>query len=445
MPTVRMLAPLLAALLLAAGPRGAASIAGDSFLCDLVTASASPMNQGTYKDTKGGYGTVSIIDNGAAYSWEVDIFQADLPASIQLVLTTPGLPQLIQLTNKPSSDGISFGSLDYDQVAQAVAASANPNAKLSDGTLGVVATFAKPAGSALLCPLIDGTEIFHAVYAPPSPPATTPPAPNVYALHPGVDPEIYYSQLDGTQVYILESGLLNPGNGTASILIYDWKDGTFSWELETNNVANPQGLQLKVFNDLVDQPFVMNLTADQSWAPETLSYTGNFTLAQLQAGLAAAGRPDAYLSNHTPDLFLEMIDLGGVTQEEIVLEQQASAPAPSVTPLGTVANVRRRLAQAAGAAPAPAGDVLGAPAPGPDGAPDGAAGTCTEKPVPSRIIGFIFDSVSRYKLKPVLKDTSSIPSSVKEIPLFISAGFLAACLIVFVSMYISGTLEAASA
>lgn len=142
----------------------------------------------------------------------------------------------------------------------------------------------------------------------------------------------------------------------------------------------------------------------------------DFTLAQLQAGLAAAGRPDAYLSNHTPDLFLEMIDLGGVTQEQIVLEQQAEAPTPAGTPLGTVANVRRRLAQAAGAAPAPAGDALGAPAPGPDGAPAGGAGYCANKPVPSRIIGFIFDSVSRYKLKPVLKDASSIPKSVSHLP-----------------------------
>lgn len=158
---------------------------------------------------KGGYGTVSIIDNGEAYSWEVrpagllglarpppapasqrgcrmgsmgwprapthhpcaarniqamciqtvaplirlpprpsplpepppppplqvDIFQAPLPTTIQLVLTTPGLPQLILLTKEPSDDGISFGTLEYDQVAQAVAASPNPSAKLFDGTM----------------------------------------------------------------------------------------------------------------------------------------------------------------------------------------------------------------------------------------------------------------------------------------------------------------------
>lgn len=107
-----------------------------------------------------------------------------------------------------------------------------------------------------------------------------------------------------------------------------------------------------------------------------------------------------------------MIDLGGITQEEIVLQQQAEAPAPEGDPVGTVANVRRRLAQAAAAAPAPAGDVLGAPAPGPDSAPAGGAGYCSNKPVASRIIGFIFDSASRYKLKPVLKDSSSIPKSV---------------------------------
>ncbi len=36
-------------------------------------------------------------------------------------------------------------------------------------------------------------------------------------------------------------------------------------------------------------------------------------------------------------------------------------------------------------------------------------------------------------------------TQVEQIPLLISGGFLAACLIVFVSMYISGTLEAAAA
>lgn len=66
---------------------------------------------------------------------QVDIFQAPLPMAIKLVLTTPGLPQLILLTTEPSNDGISFGTLEYDQVAQAVAASQNANAKLSDGTV----------------------------------------------------------------------------------------------------------------------------------------------------------------------------------------------------------------------------------------------------------------------------------------------------------------------
>lgn len=50
-PPSPQLAPLLAALLVVTSLRGAAAVAGDSFLCDLVTASASPMNQNTYKDT----------------------------------------------------------------------------------------------------------------------------------------------------------------------------------------------------------------------------------------------------------------------------------------------------------------------------------------------------------------------------------------------------------
>lgn len=48
-----------------------------------------------------------------------------------------------------------------------------------------------------------------AVQAPPSPPSTTPPAPDMFAMHAGITPDIFYSQLDGTQVSILESGLLN--------------------------------------------------------------------------------------------------------------------------------------------------------------------------------------------------------------------------------------------
>lgn len=49
-------------------------------------------------------------------------------------------------------------------------------------------------------PAYPWLQIFHPVYAPPSPPSITPPAPDVFALRPGVDPEVYYSQLDGTQV-----------------------------------------------------------------------------------------------------------------------------------------------------------------------------------------------------------------------------------------------------
>lgn len=49
------------------------------------------------------------------------------------------------------------------------------------------------------------------------------------------------------------------------------------------------------------------------------------------------------------------------------------------------------------------------------------------------------------KAPPLAPVSPSRTAQVEKIPLFISAGFLGACLIVFVSMYISGTLEAASA
>lgn len=114
-------------------------------------------------------------------------------------------------------------------------------------------------------------------------------------------------------------------------------------------------------------------------------------MAQLQAGLEAAGRPDASLDNQTPDIFLELIDAGGITQEEEVLEAQP--PAPEGGPVAVIKDTRRRnLLQ--------------------DAANTTQPGTCGAAEQPSRIIGFIFNSQARYKLKPVLKDTTGMPDSV---------------------------------
>ena len=59
------------------------------------------------------------------------------PYVIELALATNGLPALINLTdasNPPSSDGVSFGLLTYQDLANAIAASSYPSASLKDGT-----------------------------------------------------------------------------------------------------------------------------------------------------------------------------------------------------------------------------------------------------------------------------------------------------------------------
>ena len=141
-------------------------------------------------------------------------------------------------------------------------------------------------------------------------------------------------------------------------------------------------------------PTTLTLTRPPACPP--LSPPPAFTDAQLREALAAAGHPEASLNNHTPDIFLELIDGGG----GLAIEDQAglsAAPAPEGGQVGAVAAARRR-----GLLQEVANDTA-------------AAGTCGAGE-PSRIIGFIFDSVSRYKLKPVLKDTTSLPKSVRRPP-----------------------------
>ncbi|PSC76817.1 nitrate ABC transporter substrate-binding [Micractinium conductrix] len=312
------------------------------------------------------------------------------------------LRQLLLLTDTPSADGISFGEIHI-----------------------VVVKFDKPANAALLATITDGNTVVTAVQAPPSPPSTTPPAPDMFAMHAGITPDIFYSQLDGTQVSILESGLLNAGYSTGSILLYYWSDTlSYSWNLEINGVTKPEYMPLRIFEDLWNTPVLFNVTPDQPWSPDTVSYSGTFTDAQLREALAAAGHPEASLNNHTPDIFLELIDGGG----GLAIEDQAglsAAPAPEGGQVGAVAAARRR-----GLLQEVANDTA-------------AAGTCGAGE-PSRIIGFIFDSVSRYKLKPVLKDTTSLPKSIVQIPLYVSAGIIGLLGLAFISMHVSGTLEEAS-
>ena len=254
-------------------------------------------------------------------------------------------------------------------------------------------------------------------------------------------------------------------NATASILVFKWNSGIYTWQLQTNGLAHPAGMIMRVFVDLVNQPMVMNMTADQEWGPDNINYSGSewsrgdsacscaaagrcllcvhvdrarqqrslglhakpakppnlcppcptlpsplpaclpacpadFTEEQLQAGLQAAGRPDAYLDNSTPDIFLEIIDLGGKSIDELTTEQAAAA-APPETAESSVLVRRRRLHQEM--QPDPFAVAFNE-----QFAANNTCGNVTE----SQIIGFLYNAYSRYKLKPVLKDSSSIPSTV---------------------------------
>lgn len=126
------------------------------------------------------------------------------------------------------------------------------------------------------------------------------------------------------------------GNGTSSILIYDWKDGTYTWELENNNVADPQGLTMRcaagrarpgrpwgrrcpvsqlplprpppahtpacsppdlrsIFSNLVDQPVLFDLVPDQPWSKDTISYTGSECMWPARQPVALLAAPPLHL------------------------------------------------------------------------------------------------------------------------------------------------------
>ena len=88
----------------------------------------------------GGYGTFTFSDNPVVggFMWEVDIFQATAdPFVIQLSLAAPGLPLLLNLTSasNPVQSISSFGILPYATLSDAIAASSNPSAGLSDSSM----------------------------------------------------------------------------------------------------------------------------------------------------------------------------------------------------------------------------------------------------------------------------------------------------------------------
>ena len=73
----------------------------------------------------------------------------------------------------------------------------------------VVVRFDTPLNSALLAGVSDGNTVTNEVQTPPSPPATTPPAPDLFALY-ATEPAVYFSQVrlpstDRQKLHVLPS------------------------------------------------------------------------------------------------------------------------------------------------------------------------------------------------------------------------------------------------
>lgn len=159
--------------------------------------------------------------------------------------------------------------------------------------------------------------------------------------------------------------------------------------------------------------------------PPTCPPPPGFTAREFKAALERAGRPEGTLHNHTPDIFLDLYDAGGVSLDAQISAEQ-SAQANETTGGAALAAVRRRRLHQGGAellaaAPAPADGYGLAPALAPGDAlaglgavAAGGAGSCAAVQQESRLLGFLFDANTRYKLKPVLKDTTSLPSTVRR-------------------------------
>ena len=85
----------------------------------------------------------------------------------------------------------------------------------------------------------------------------------------------------------------------------------------------------------------------------------------------------------------------------------SQAPATSTAGGGDSSIVWGRRLQQAGSVAAP-------PPPSPPASSTNSTGACSSDVGPTRIMGFIFDAASVYKLRPVLKDAHNIPSTVSR-------------------------------
>lgn len=84
---------------------------------------------------------------------------------------------------------------------------------------------------------------------------------------------IYIAQLYNSTVHYFRTGMTDsPGLG--SLLIFDYANGTYDWDLTLDLDPNPASAQLRVFKSLYDQPVLLDLVPNDAFAPNVSSYTG---------------------------------------------------------------------------------------------------------------------------------------------------------------------------
>ena len=196
-----------------------------------------------------------------------------------------------------------------------------------------------------------------------------------------------------------------------------------------------------------------------------------FTVAALQAALVQVGQADVSINSSTPAIMFDLIDsppIGNGSDGS----SSSSAPPPAdlppaspplsafpppsvarvppaahLTPAQAVAAAAKQAQAgaagkkqtgAAARSPPPsqapatstagggdssivwgrrlqqAGSVAAPPPPSPPASSTNSTGACSSDVGPTRIMGFIFDAASVYKLRPVLKDANNIPSTVSR-------------------------------
>ncbi len=62
----------------------------------------------------------------------------------------------------------------------------------------------------MIAPVSDGNTAPNPLFVDPLPGSNEQELPNLYDRYPGIDPAIFYSQMDGVQVDLLGSGITNP-------------------------------------------------------------------------------------------------------------------------------------------------------------------------------------------------------------------------------------------